>query len=89
LDLSVIVALANERFEPDPVARANIDLRLKCAAELHVANGKPQTLLELHARLAALVHAGIKEHCRSDCGVHPSIAETSPPAGSGFNIYSS
>src|SRR5262249_36419753 len=40
---------------------ANIDLGLECAAELAVANGEPQPLLELHARRDALAHLEVEK----------------------------
>jgi hypothetical protein len=56
LDLAGIVAPADESLEAHHFARSNIDLRLKGATELGIADGKPQALLELHAGLPAPVH---------------------------------
>src|SRR6185437_14713627 len=66
LDFAVVIAPADQRFKADHFTRANVDLRLKRTTELHIADGKPQSLLELHARLPALVHRRIEK----DRGAH-------------------
>ena len=61
LDLAVLVAQADQRFDADYLFAADIDLGLERAAETAVADGKPQPLLLLHPRGHRPPHGGIEQ----------------------------
>ena len=61
LDLAVLVAQANQRFDADHFLAADIDFRLERAAEAAVADGQPQPLLLLHPGGHRPPHVGIEQ----------------------------
>ena len=50
VDLAIAVAPPHQRLESDDLLASDVDLRLKCAAELLVAKRKTEPLLDLHPR---------------------------------------
>src|SRR5262249_13202090 len=61
LDGSAIVAPADQRLEADDLLAADIDLGLKRAAELTVADRQAQALLQFHARRDRLPHVAVEQ----------------------------
>ncbi len=61
LNFNFFVLPADQRFEPHHLLAANVDLGLEGAAELAVADGEPQALLQLHARGDALAHLDVEK----------------------------
>ena len=65
MDVARLVAPADKRLEADHLAASDIDFRLERAAELAVADGQPQPLLQLHARRHGPAERQIEEGGRS------------------------
>ena len=61
LDLAVLVAQADQRFDADHFFAADIDLGLERAAEAAVADGEPQPLFLRHSRGHRPPHGGIEQ----------------------------
>ena len=67
LNIALAVAPAHERLESDHLLAANVDFRLKGTAELAVADGQPQALLQIHPRRNRLPHCRVKKSSTALC----------------------
>ena len=63
VNLAVVVAPADQRFEADHLLVADVDLRLECADKSTIANRQTQALFGLHSRGDRPPHIGIEIDC--------------------------